>query len=98
MGYTPDLVVGTWMAHTGTDAKGNPIGRYPLKGLYGVTTSSYMFKDFLPIYYSGARKIPTFTRPPLMQGGPVCQRATPGASPTPNPTGTPSRPISPAPP
>ncbi len=95
MGYTPDLVVGTWMAHTGTDAKGNPIGRYPLRGLYGVTTSSYMFKDFLPIYYTGSHKIPTFTKPPLIQGGLTCE-TPPGPSPAPTPSNSSSAPISPA--
>ncbi|MFN2466020.1 MAG: transglycosylase domain-containing protein [Candidatus Dormibacteria bacterium] len=68
MGYTPDLVVGTWMAHTGHRPDGTSIGRYPLPGLYGVTTSAYMFKDFLPVYYAG-RQIPTFQRPPGIQGG-----------------------------
>ncbi|MDQ6747356.1 MAG: transglycosylase domain-containing protein, partial [Candidatus Dormibacteraeota bacterium] len=61
MGYTPDLVVGSWMAHTGHKADGTSIGRYPLPGLYGVTTSAYIFKDFLPVYYSG-RAIPQFQR------------------------------------
>jgi membrane peptidoglycan carboxypeptidase len=81
MGYTPDLVVGTWMAHTGKDPKGNPIGRYPLHGLFGVTTSSYMFKDFLPIYYTGAHKIPTFQKPALIQGGLVCTVPSPPPAP-----------------
>ena len=72
MGYTPDLVVGTWMAHTGHNPEGRPIGRYPLPGLFGVTTSVYMFRDFLPIYYAN-RPIPTFQRPPGISGGPsVC--------------------------
>ena len=69
MGYTPDLVVGTWMAHTGHEADGKPIGRYPLPGLFGVTTSVYMFRDFLPIYYAN-RPIPTFPRPAGIVGGP----------------------------
>ena len=76
MGYTPDLVVGAWMAHTGNDAKGNPIGRYPLHGLFGVTTAAFMFKDFLPVYY-GSRAIPTFQRPAGISGdGTIC-RTTP---------------------
>ncbi|MGI8608100.1 MAG: transglycosylase domain-containing protein [Candidatus Dormibacteria bacterium] len=68
MGYTPDLVVGTWMAHTGHRPDGTSIGRYPLPGLYGVTTSVYMFQDFLPVYYRG-RQIPVFQRPPDVVGG-----------------------------
>ena len=97
MGYTPDLVVGAWMAHTGKDAKGNPIGRYPLHGLFGVTTSSYMFKDFLPVYYAGAHKIPTFVKPALIQGGVTCGAPTPAPGATPVPTPAPSAgPISPA--
>ncbi|MFN2462465.1 MAG: transglycosylase domain-containing protein [Candidatus Dormibacteria bacterium] len=68
MGYTPDLVVGTWMAHTGHAKDGRPIGRYPLPGLFGVTTSVYMFRDFLPVYYAN-RPIPTFARPPDIAGG-----------------------------
>ena len=68
MGYTPDLVVGSWMAHTGHNANGTPIGRYALPGLFGVTTSVYMFRDFLPIYYAN-RPIPTFQRPPAVVGG-----------------------------
>ena len=68
MGYTPDLVVGSWMAHTGHKPDGTSIGRYPLPGLYGVTTSAYIFKDFLPVYYNG-RPIPQFQRPAGVQGG-----------------------------
>lgn len=70
MGYTPDLVVGAWMAHTGHKPDGTSIGRYPLPGLYGVTTSVYIFKDFLPVYYNG-RQIPQFQRPPGITGGPA---------------------------
>ena len=97
MGYTPDLVVGAWMAHTGKDAQGNPIGRYPLHGLFGVTTSSYMFKDFLPVYYAGAHKIPTFVKPALVQGGVTCAAPppAPGATPVPSPS-LGAGPISPA--
>jgi len=76
MGYTPDLVVGSWMAHTGHNAEGRPIGRYPLPGLFGVTTAVYMFRDFLPIYYTN-RPIPTFQRPPGISGGAsVCPAPT----------------------
>ena len=76
MGYTPDLVVGTWMAHTGHRPDGTSIGRYPLPGLFGVTTSVYMFKDFLPVYY-GNRPIPQFQRPPDVIGGAsVCKAPT----------------------
>jgi penicillin-binding protein 1A len=96
MGYTPDLVVGAWMAHTGKDPAGNPIGRYPLHGLYGVTTASYMFKDFLPVYYAGSHKIPTFQRPALIQGGLVCQGPSPAPGTTPSPTPSTAGPISPA--
>ena len=74
MGYTPDLVVGTWMAHTGRNADGTPIGRYPLNGLFGVTTAAYMFKDFLPVYY-GSRKIPVFEKPPAITGGQLPPRS-----------------------
>lgn len=82
MGYTPDLVVGAWMAHTGHDAQGRSIGRYKLPGLYGVTTAAFMFRDFLPVYYHG-RKIPEFQRPPGIVGGPsVCKEPQkPGTSP-----------------
>jgi penicillin-binding protein 1A len=76
MGYTPDLVVGTWMAHTGHKPDGTSIGRYPLPGLFGVTTSVYMFKDFLPVYY-GNRPIPQFQRPPDVVGGAsICRPLT----------------------
>ncbi|GAC1333855.1 MAG: hypothetical protein NVSMB17_14790 [Candidatus Dormibacteria bacterium] len=76
MGYTPDLVVGSWMAHTGRFPDGRAIGRYPLTGLFGVTTSVYMFRDFLPVYYAN-RPIPTFQRPPELTGGPsLCPAPT----------------------
>jgi penicillin-binding protein 1A len=83
MGYTPDLVVGTWMAHTGRNAAGQAIGRYPLPTLYGVTTSALIFRDFLPVYY-GSRPIPQFQRPPAIQGG-----AAACAPPPPNQPNTP---------
>jgi penicillin-binding protein 1A len=70
MGYTPDLVVGTWMAHTGHRPDGTSIGRYPLPGLFGVTTSVFIFRDFLPVYYQG-RQVPVFQRPPGIIGGPA---------------------------
>ena len=72
MGYTPDLVVGTWMAHTG---KG--VGLYPLPGLFGVTTAAHMFEDFMRLYYAG-KKIPEFAKPALIQGPTPC-RATPSS-------------------
>jgi penicillin-binding protein 1A len=84
MGYTPDLVVGTWMAHTGHKADGTSVGRYPLRGLFGVTTSVYIFKDFLPVYY-GSRQIPQFQRPPDVVGGSSVCKAPLGRDGTPIP-------------
>jgi hypothetical protein len=60
-----------------------------------------MFKDFLPVYYAGAHKIPTFVKPALIQGGVTCGAPTPapGATPVPTPAPSPSLgavPISPA--
>jgi penicillin-binding protein 1A len=92
MGYTPDLVVGTWMAHTGHNPDGSSIGRFRLPGLFGVTTAAYMFKDFLPVYYNG-RQIPTFQRPAGIQGGGTICHAEPRPSPSPgttNPTPPPN--------
>lgn len=82
MGYTPDLVVASWMAHTGRGADGRPIGLYPLPGLFGVTTSAYIFKDFLPVYY-GSRKIPEFAKPPEVLGGTECTQPQPLPLPSP---------------
>jgi penicillin-binding protein 1A len=91
MGYTPDLVVGSWMAHTGHNPDGSSVGRYPLHGLFGVTTSALMFRDFLPVYYNG-RPIPGFQRPPGISGsGTICTT-------TPAPTASPSPAASPGPP
>jgi penicillin-binding protein 1A len=98
MGYTPDLVVGAWMAHTGHNPDGTSIGRYPLRGLFGVTTAALMFKDFLPVYYNG-RPIPTFQRPPGISGnGTICSTGSrPAAPPSPEASATPASnsPISP---
>src|SRR5690349_13430659 len=80
MGYTPALVVASWMAHTGHNPDGTPIGRFSLPGQYGVTTAVYMFRDFLPIYYAG-RPIPTFQRPGGLAGG---QQPCPAPSPLPH--------------
>lgn len=96
MGYTPDLVLGSWMAHTGHNPDGSSIGRYPLHQLFGVTTSALMFKDFLPVYYNG-RPIPTFQRPAGISGtGTICStRPAPSASPSPSPGPPSGSPISP---
>jgi membrane peptidoglycan carboxypeptidase len=78
MGYTPDLVVASWMAHTGPCANGQ-LGLCPLgDNIYGVNTASRVFKDFLPVYY-GNRKIPEFVKPPGVSGGSFCRTIqTPG--------------------
>ena len=104
MGYTPDLVVGSWMAHTGKNPDGSSIGRFPLHGLFGVTTSALMFKDFLPVFYNG-RPISNFPRPPGISGtGTICSTSqapstapSPAASPTPDAGGpiSPLHPIAP---
>jgi penicillin-binding protein 1A len=104
MGYTPDLVVGSWMAHTGKNPDGSSIGRFPLHGLFGVTTSALMFKDFLPVFYNG-RPISTFPRPPGISGtGTICSgsqapsaQPAPAAPPTPDSTSpvSPLHPIAP---
>jgi membrane peptidoglycan carboxypeptidase len=94
MGYTPDLVVGSWMAHTGHNPDGSSIGRFRLPGLFGVTTAAYMFKDFLPVFYNG-RQIPTFQKPAGIQGGgTICQ---PQPRPTPAPGANPAAPPNPSP-
>ncbi|HEV3232994.1 MAG TPA: transglycosylase domain-containing protein [Candidatus Dormibacteraeota bacterium] len=85
MAYTPDLVVGTWMAHTGNKPDGTPIGRYPLPGQFGVTTASHMAEDFLKIYYTGGHTIPTFQKPSGIQT--PCP-APPRPSPAPAQPGT----------
>jgi membrane peptidoglycan carboxypeptidase len=77
MGYTPNLVVASWMAHTGFAADGTPLGLVPLPGQYGVETSAHMFEDFLAAFYKGTR-IPDFTRPPgIVTGGSACRPAPP---------------------
>jgi penicillin-binding protein 1A len=83
MAYTPDLVVGTWMAHTGNNPNGTPIGRYPLPGQFGVTTASHMAEDFLKIYYVNGHKVPTFEKPAGIQT--PCPAPRPAASPSPGP-------------
>ena len=62
MGYTPNLVVASWMARTGPG-----IGLYSLPGLYGVTTSAHMVEDVMSYYYSKT-SIPNWTRPPEICG------------------------------
>jgi len=72
MGYTPDLVVGTWMAHTGHNPDGSSIGRYKLDfNYFGVSQPALMFRDFLPVFYSG-RTIPTFAKPRGIVSGGSC--------------------------
>jgi hypothetical protein len=55
-----------------------------------------MFKDFLPVYYNGSHKIPTFSKPALVQGGLVCEAPATAPGGTPGPTPTTAAPISPA--
>jgi penicillin-binding protein 1A len=77
MGYTPDLVVSSWMAHTGPCADGH-LGLCPLgNNIFGVNTASHVFRDFLPVYY-GTRKIPDFVRPNGVSGGGFCRTVTTG--------------------
>jgi membrane peptidoglycan carboxypeptidase len=77
MGYTPDLVVASWMAHTGHNPNGTPVGRYSLPAQFGVTTAVYIFRDLLPVFYHG-RGIPQFQRPGGVSGGKVpCGLASP---------------------
>ena len=92
MAYTPDLVIGTWMAHTGRAANGAPIGRFPLHGLFGVTTASHMAEDFARIFYVGDHKVPAFTKPDLVQAPRPCAPASPrpGDQPAPQPTAKPA--------
>jgi penicillin-binding protein 1A len=100
MGYTPDLVVGTWMAHTGRNPNGSAIGRYKLDfSLFGVTTAALMFRDFLPVYYNG-RAIPTFEKPPGMTNTTSChtqevQPAPPNPDQNPQPGEGPAAPPQP---
>jgi membrane peptidoglycan carboxypeptidase len=72
MGYTADLVVGTWMAHTGNNPDGTPIGRFPLHGQFGVTTASHMAEDFMHVYYVNGHAIPGFAKPGGIQGPVPC--------------------------
>ena len=67
MGYTPDLVVGAWMAHTGNNPDGSPIGPFPLPGQFGVTTASHMVEDFMRAYYVNGHAIPAFAKPAGIQ-------------------------------
>ncbi|HEV3231608.1 MAG TPA: transglycosylase domain-containing protein [Candidatus Dormibacteraeota bacterium] len=80
MGYTPDLVVGTWMAKTGPCNPGDTVRRQcglASKNVFGVETSEKIFQDFLPVFYNG-RQIPTFQRPAGIVNGYVpCHPAPP---------------------
>ncbi|MHB8508471.1 MAG: transglycosylase domain-containing protein [Candidatus Dormibacteria bacterium] len=75
MGYTPDLVVGTWMARTGTCLNGSH-GLCALgDNIFGVETASHMFRDYLPIYYN-QRTIPEFKKPSgIVSGSLPCHPA-----------------------
>ena len=87
MGYTPDLVVGTWMAHTGHNPDGTSIGRFKLDfNYFGVSTAALMFRDFLPVYYNG-KPIPTFARPAGVVNGGTCHTNLTPVAPTGGPVG-----------
>jgi membrane peptidoglycan carboxypeptidase len=64
MAYAPNLVIGTWMGHTGP-------GNQDMDGVYGSMVGSSVLKDFINNGLSQANyAVESFTRPSgLMQGG-----------------------------
>jgi penicillin-binding protein 1A len=83
MAYSPNLVVGAWVGHTGP-------GNQDMNGVYGSMVGSSVLRDFINTGLTQAHfNVETFKRPDGLIDGPPCASsataspsASPGASPS----------------
>jgi penicillin-binding protein 1A len=67
MAYSPNLVIGAWVGHTGP---GNP----DMNGVYGTMVGSSVLRDFIDTGLSQANfKVDSFQQPSGLVSGPPCQ-------------------------
>jgi membrane peptidoglycan carboxypeptidase len=83
MAYSPNLVIGAWVGHTGP-------GNQDMNGVYGTMVGSSVLKDFINNGLTQAHfNVETFKRPDGLIDGPSCAgsaTASPSASPSPSAT------------
>jgi len=81
MAYSPNLVIGAWVGHTGP-------GNQDMNGVYGTMVGSSVLKDFINNGLTQAHfNVETFKRPDGLVDGPSCAgsaTASPSASPSPS--------------
>ena len=85
MAYSPNLVIGAWVGHTGP-------GNQDMNGVYGSMVGSSVLKDFINNGLTQAHfSVETFKRPDGLIDGPPCAsnaNVSPSASPSPSPSGS----------
>jgi membrane peptidoglycan carboxypeptidase len=83
MAYTPNLVIGAWVGHTGP-------GDQNMHGVYGTMVGSSVLRDFINNGLSQANfKVESFQRPSGLVDGTACQNnanISPSGSPSPSPS------------
>ena len=88
MAYTPNLVIGAWVGHTGP-------GDQNMHGVFGTMVGSSVLKDFINSGLSQANfKVESFQRPSGLIDGQPCQNnanVSPSTSPSASPTSSPSK-------
>ena len=83
MAYSPNLVIGAWVGHTGP-------GNQDMNGVYGTMVGGSVLKDFINNGLSQAHfNVETFKRPDGLIDGPPCSSSA-TASPSPSPSASPS--------
>jgi membrane peptidoglycan carboxypeptidase len=87
MAYSPNLVIGAWVGHTGP-------GNQDMNGVYGSMVGSSVLKDFINNGLTQAHfSVETFKRPDGLIDGPPCAsnaNVSPSTSPSPSPSPSPS--------
>ena len=85
MAYSPNLVIGAWVGHTGP-------GNQDMNGVYGSMVGSSVLKDFINNGLTQAHfSVETAKRPDGLIDGPPCASSanvSPSASPSPSPSGS----------
>jgi membrane peptidoglycan carboxypeptidase len=83
MAYSPNLVIGAWVGHTGP-------GNQNMNGVFGTMVGSSVLKDFINNGLSQAKfKVESFQRPSGLIDGPPCQNNA-NVSPSTSPSGSPT--------
>jgi membrane peptidoglycan carboxypeptidase len=83
MAYSPNLVIGAWVGHTGP-------GNQDMNGVYGTMVGSSVLKDFINNGLTQSHfSVETFKRPDGLVDGPPCANnanVSPSVSPSPSPS------------